>query len=402
MEPWLQRKEWKKNKVLSNAKLGMYVGWGFTVLWNAITLPIFFTNANLFNDIQDKPETALVFIFPIVGIILVYTSIKALKNWRKFGSTPLVLDPFPGSISGQTGGRILTRIRYEPSLSFTVTLSCVSSYISGTGKDRSRREKVKWQSEGVCFTEPHIEGTSISFRFDTPSGLPESEVKNSHSYHLWRITITCDLPGTDYERSYEIPVYKGRRLSSIKHGTESYHKTLDQAHKGLYEITQITTVPGGLEFYYPAFKRPAGGIMATIFGLVFTIIGIVLGVYTNAPIILPIVFIPIGLLVFSIGIWELGKSLRVSVNRDQIFTRRFFLKYPMTSKSCATQDVGQLEIKEGSSVSNGKKTTVYYSLIAHARGSQKLVLAERLASKPEALLIKESLELYLPLNARQS
>jgi hypothetical protein len=402
MKPWLQRKQWRENKIASNAKVGMYVIWGFTILWNAISLPIFFTSPSLIKDIQEKPETALVFLFPMIGIVLVGVSIRAVNNWRKFGSTPLVLDPFPGSISGQVGGTILTRISYEPNLNFIVTLSCLYSYISGSGKNRSRRERVKWQTEGVCFSTPHREGSSISFRFDTPPDLPESETKDSTSYHLWRVAISCDLPGTDFERSYEIPVYKGSRHSSIKHGTEAYHKTMDQALDGLDEIAQITTVTGGLEFYYPAFKRPAGGIMATIFGLIFATAGVIMWRFQDIPIIFPITFTPIGLLILSIGIWELGKSLRVRVTRDQIFSRRFFLAYPITSRSFSAKEIQQLRIKEGSSVSNGKKTTVFYSIIAHTTGSKKLVVAERLASKPEALLIKENLEQYLPSTVKES
>jgi hypothetical protein len=318
MKPWLQRKQWRENKIASNAKVGMYVIWGFTFLWNAISLPIFFTSPSLIKDIQAKPETALVFLFPMIGIVLVGVSIRAVNNWRKFGSTPLALDPFPGSISGQVGGTILTHIRYEPNLNFIVTLSCFYSYISGSGKNRSRRESVKWQTEGVCFSTPHREGSSISFRFDTPPDLPESEPKDSTSYHLWRVAISCDLPGTDFERSYEIPVYKGSRHSSIQHGTEAYHKTMDQALDGLEEIAQIKTVPGGLEFYYPAFKRPAGGIMAAFLGLIFATTGVVMWRYSDAPIIFPITFTPIGLLIISIGIWELGKSLCVRVNKKQI------------------------------------------------------------------------------------
>lgn len=65
----------------------MYIIWGFTILWNAISLPILFTDPNLISSIQNKPETALVFLFPVVGIILFFISIKAHKNWRKFGST---------------------------------------------------------------------------------------------------------------------------------------------------------------------------------------------------------------------------------------------------------------------------------------------------------------------------
>jgi hypothetical protein len=172
---------------------------------------------------------------------------------------------------------------------------------------------------------------------------------------------------------------------------------MDQALDGLEEIAQIKTVPGGLEFYYPAFKRPAGGIMAAFLGLIFATTGVVMWRYSDAPIIFPITFTPIGLLIISIGIWELGKSLCVRVNKKQIFSRRFFLSYPMTSKSFATQEISQLIIKEGSSVSSGKKTTVYYSIIAKTQNSKKLVVAERLASKPEAQLIKENLEQYLPL-----
>ena len=396
MEPWLQKKEWRDNKITSNAKLGMYFTWGFTVLWNAISLPIFFDSAYLVKDIQAKPETALVFLFPMIGIILALVSVKAWNNWRKFGATPLVLDPFPGSIGGQVGGTIHTRINYDTNLNFAVTLSCLSSYISGSGKNRSRRESVKWQTEGVCFSQPHVEGCSISFRFDTPSDLPESEPKNNKSYHLWRISIACDLPGTDFQRSYEIPVYQGVRQSGITNGTEAFHKTLDQALEGVDEIVQISTESGGLEFHYPAFKRPVSGIMTVIFGLVFASVGLVMGRSPDVPLIFPVVFTPIGLLVLSIGLWELGKSLRVRINRAQLFSRRFYLGYPITSKTCSTQEISQLVIKKGASVSNGKKTTVYYSIVAHTRNGKKLILAERLASKPEALLIKENLEQYLP------
>lgn len=397
MRHWLKRKQWQDNQIKSNAKAGMYFMWGFTLLWNVISFPMLFTSASLINSIQDKPETALVLLFPIIGVFLLAISINSLNNWRKFGLTPLVLDPFPGAISGHVGGKVQTHIAYDQNLNFIVTLSCLSSYISGSGKDKSRREKVIWQTEGVCFTESQREGSLISFRFNVPTDLPESDPKNQSSYHLWRVNIRCSLPGTDYDRSFEIPVYKGEWTSSIKSATEDYHKTLDKAQDDVYEVAQITVIPGGLEFYYPPLKRPTGGIMALMFGVIFTTIGIVMWRYPSVPIIFPVTFTPIGLSILFLGIWELGKSLRVRVNRDQLFSRRFFLKYPLTSKSVSARKVSKLAIKESSSVSSGKKTTVYYSLIAHTLDEEKLTVAERLASKPEALLIKENLQQYLPL-----
>lgn len=183
-------------------------------------------------------------------------------------------------------------------------------------------------------------------------------------------------------------------MSTIDASTERYYKTFQSAHDGLYEVAEITTVAGGLEFYYPPMKRPAGGIITSIFGLIFTFVGIVLSQVDDAPLIFPVVFIPLGLGILSIGIWELGKSLRVELDRNSISTQRLFLKYPITSKHIATRDVKSLEIKVGATHSNGKKTTVYYSLIAHTGDRKKLVLAERLHSKPEVELVKDTIEPY--------
>lgn len=393
-QPWLEKKAWKDNRIFSNAKVGMYVIWGFTLIWNLITLPIFLTNDDIYRKIESEPITALIFAFPAIGIMLIFMSIKSLNNWRRFGATPLQLSPFPGSLSGHVGGRIENRIPYNTELKYKVTLCCLRSYESGSGKDRKRSESVRWQTEGVCFSEPTMHGTKISFRFDVPGDLPESEPKNTSTYHLWRVLITCELPGTDYERQFEIPVYQGERHSDISKGTEDYHLTVNSAEDGLYQIAQIDPIPGGLEIYYPLLKRPSSGVVASIAGAVFASIGYFMWHLDDAPIIFPLTFTPIGLTILAFGIWSLGKSLRVIITRDQLNTRRFFLKYPITSRSVPTDDVIRLELKEGASSTTGNKTTVYYSLIAHTRNQEKIIIAERLSSKPEAKLISETLEGY--------
>lgn len=394
-QPWLSRKEWKTNKIFSNAKLGMYILWGFTIVWNLISLPIFIDTEDLINKILREPETALVLLFPLVGIMLVFASINALKNWQKFGATPLVLDPFPGSISGHVGGFVQNRIPFDSNHQYKVSLTCFHSYMSGSGKNRSRKEKVIWQTEGVCFSEPVDQGTQISWRFSTPDELPESAPKKTSSYHVWRVAIHCELPGTDYDRQFEIPVYKGQRYSeTIKNGTEEYHRTVDSAQDGIYEIAQIKSIPGGLDIYYPLLKRPIGGIMATVFGLLFAGAGLFMSSADDVPLIFPLTFTPIGILILLIGVWELGKSLKVKLDRDNLHTRRFFWKYPITSRSTPTNQVTRIELKEGSTVSNGRKKTVYYSLIAHTSNKKRIVIAERLNSKPEAKLLRETLEGY--------
>lgn len=394
--PWLENKDWKDNCIRSNAKFSMYFIFGFAVIWNLISLPIFLTN-DIWGDVQNDPVKALVFLFPAVGIALIGVSIRAFVNWRKFGQTPLRLDPFPGSLGGHVGGTVINNIPFDRNHKYHVTLSCFHSYMSGSGKDRSRRESVHWQSEGICFSEPAASGTEVSFRFSVPADQPETDDKKTSSYYLWRVRISCELPGADFERIFEIPVFKGQRYSQHLHkATEDYHLTVDNAHNGLYEIASVTTFPGGLDIYFPALKRPKGGVMACIFGSIFATIGVFMWNAESCPIIFPLVFTPIGLLIMGVGIWDLSKSLRVRLDRNEIKTRRYFFGYPLSTNTVSNNSIFQIEIREGSKMTQGNQTTVFYKLIAHSNDGQKFTVAERLSSKPEAQLFKETIEQYCP------
>ncbi len=396
-QPWLKNKHWTNNSIRSNSKTGVFVLWGIAVLWNVISWPVMFQDG-LFAQMSREPVTAIALLFPLIGVGLFVAAVHALVSWRKFGATPLTLDPFPGSLGGHVGGSIPTAIPYSDALSIQVSLSCVKSYMSGSGKDRSRKESLVWQTEGQAFAEPSTQGTDISFRFDTPDNLPESEPKTSSSYHLWRVSVHCDLPGADLNRQFEIPVYRGIRHSEqLAAGTEDFHGTIDSAQSGIYEIANITPIPGGMRAHFPAMKRPAGGIMAVLFGAIFFGAGWGLA-YSDAPAFFPYVFGGIGLLILAFGIWDLGKSLQVTISRDGITARRFFLGYPITTRKVKTAQLSRISVEEGAKVSTGTRTTVYYSLHAHTNEGKSVTIAERLTSRPEVELLKESAETYTRLN----
>jgi len=44
----------------------------------------------------------------------------------------------------------------------------------------------------------------LQYRFEVPSGLPESEEHGDNEY-LWRLDLHGDMPGVDQSRSFEIP-----------------------------------------------------------------------------------------------------------------------------------------------------------------------------------------------------
>lgn len=397
-EPWLNHKKWSRDGISSGAKYMHWLLGGFALFWNLVSFPMVFQLEDILSQIRQEPAMAFVFIFPVIGIGLVAAAWRSFGQWRRFGPTPLVLDPYPGAGGGHVGGAIDTRIAFVAGQRFDVTLCCIYSYMSGSGKNRSRSESIKWQSDGVCHSHRTGQGTRLNFRFDVPEGLPNSDVKQRGDYYLWRASVACELDGPDFSRRYEIPVFDTGATSTLTEGTESYAATVDAAMEGVESIAEITALPGGIEAFFPSMQRPGQGVASVLFGLAFAAAGAVAG-SQGAPLIFPLIFIPVGGAIASWGIYYLGKSLRVSVTADGVRTRRFLFGYPLSSKQLTRDKFTHFEIDQGATMQSGNKTTVYYRLYANGRGPARSKLrfpvAERLSSRSEAELLKETFETYL-------
>lgn len=391
---WLENKKWSASGISSGARYAHWVMAGFALVWNLITLPMFWQFDKIWREVQVEPVKLFIFLFPLIGVGLILAAVHAFAQWRRFGPSPLVLDPFPGAIGGQVGGSVDTRVAFRAGQRFDVSLSCLYSRVSGSGKNRSRSESVKWQADGVCHSQRSGLGTELSFRFDVPGDLPVADYPRSRNYHLWRVSISCELDGPDFNRSYEIPVFNTGARSAIPEGTETHAATVDAAMEGVESIADIQPVAGGIEAHFPAFQRPAQGFITIVFGLAFAAAGYFAG-SQGAPLIFPLMFIPIGTFIAGYGVFYLGKSLRVVVTRDGVRSRRYLFSYPLTSRRVAKGEFKGFVIDQGASMQSGNKTTVYYRLYATRRGGKRFPVAERLTGRAEAELLQETFETYL-------
>jgi hypothetical protein len=52
------------------------------------------------------------------------------------------------------GGTLTLPLAYNSQQRFPVSLQCLRSYEIGSGKNRSRRETVIWQTTGLAHTKP--------------------------------------------------------------------------------------------------------------------------------------------------------------------------------------------------------------------------------------------------------
>jgi len=393
-QPWLDNKNWADNAIASDARHGHWVLWGAALFWNLVTLPALLQVEEIWKKVEREPVTLLFVLFPLTGIWLVVLAVQATRQRTRFGLTPLVLDPFPGSLGGHVGGSVGTRIPYRASQFFPVNLTCIHSRVSTSGKRRSRSESIVWQSEGVCHTERGRDGTVLRFRFDLPADLPVSE-PHSNSYHLWRLRIRTELPGIDFDRRWELPVFDtGGQVSGIAEGTESNPATVDAAMAGLESVVDITPLPAGIQARFPALQRPGMGIGMVLFGSVFTGIGVVVGVKGGMGYLFAAVFGLLGILIAVAGVFYLGKSLLVAVGPDGVRSRRFFLGYPIRTRQLSAAELTDIEIRKSGTLQSGKTTTVLFQLYARGKG-RAFPVAERLHGRPEAELLRDTYLTYL-------
>ncbi len=223
--PWLLNDKWQTESIRSSSKASMWSAWLFAAVWNLISA---FLPFMVYREVVNKENYVALagLLFPLVGIGLLVWAIRRTLEWRRFGPTPVSLDPFPGSIGGHVGGTIETRLPYDASNRFFLTLTNIHSYMSGSGDDRSRRENALWQREVVAHTESGPQGTRIVFRIDVPEGQRESDAEQQgDDYNLWRLNLRAELPGTDLDRDFEIPVY-----STAKESRYLSQRSLTAAH----------------------------------------------------------------------------------------------------------------------------------------------------------------------------
>ena len=394
--PWLMNDDWQTEEIRSNSRGAMWGAWIFAGFWNAVSAPLPFL---LVDEVMNKQNyVALVgLLFPLVGMGLLVWAIRQTLEWRRFGRTPVVLDPFPGSIGGHVGGTIDLPVPYSSTTHFRLTLTNISSYVTGSGKNRSRTEKALWQDELIAHAESSMQGTRISFRFDVPDGLDASDAApESDSYKLWRLNLSAELEGTDLNRDFEIPVYptarQSRRLSdrSVRASSE----VSDSAHAdALRKVVRVTSEGMGKRLVYPMGRNFLSNSIGLIVGLAFAFTGGWIAL-EEGEMLFGLIFGGVGGIVALLAFYMMFKSLEVIREGNTIRSVRRFLGIPVRSREMRVSDVHRLEKNSGLQTQSGGKHTVFYRITAIDRDANEMLLGEGFrgesgAKAAEIFLIRE-------------
>jgi hypothetical protein len=388
--PWLLNNDWQTPTIRSNSRAAMWGAWAFAAFWNLISSVTPFMAWKEVTENQNY--LALVaLLFPLVGLGLLAWAIRRTLEWRRFGPAPVTLDPFPGSIGGHVGGTIDLNLPWDSAARFQLTLTSLRSYISGSGKDRKRREKAEWQDEIIAHTEPGGAGTRLTFRFDVPENLHASDAQqNGDDYHVWRLNLRAEIPGADLDRDYTIPVYatatQSRHLS--RHAVE--RGRLAQSGISEADVRDIIRWKNGVtgrSLFYPAGRLLWSNVGGFLVGAIFAGAGYFLIVQEGA-MIFGSIFGGVGALIAVSAFYMATNSLEVWQDGTHVRTLRRWVGFPVSRKHMLKSEFARLEKKKSMKTQSGGKHVIYYAIRALDRQGNKLVVGDgfRGASQAKAAM----------------
>jgi hypothetical protein len=384
--PWLLNDAWQTPTIRSGSRTAMWGAWAFAAFWNAISSVTPFI---AYREVVEKQNhiALIALLFPLVGMGLLYWALTRTLEWRRFGPAPVTLDPFPGSIGGHVGGIIDLALPYDSAAKFRVTLTNLHSYISGSGKNRSRREKAEWQDELVAHSEPGSKGTRLTFRFDVPERLSESDaVQDTDAYYLWRMNVSAKLPGADLNRDYDIPVYataaKSRHLSerAVQQSRDEQDRLSD---KNVLDIIRVKQGPMGRSLHYPMGRNLLSNLIGFAVGAAFAAAGWFLVFEEGAKLFGGIFGVTGGLIALS-AFYMMTNSLEVTQDGTSIRSLRRWLGFPVKRRAMSKSSFRRFDKESSFRQQSGGKHTIFYSVYMFDHSDNKMLVGLGFKGESEA------------------
>lgn len=294
-EPWMWRDDWAQGRAIGQSVASTGTAWMFAIFWNGIS---WFSVWAAFQKPQPSGKQwgyLVLAIFPAVGIgLFVWAMVNTLRRMR-FGKTAMQLQTVPAALGGDLRGTIDARLPYPLPHGINLALTCVNRVTSGSGNNRSTFDHIVWQGKQELGAERIMAGpmgSTIPVDIEVPRNLPGSSPEKSDNQILWLLRAEADLPGVDFDETYEVPVFETSASPTLQdwQAKESAEERTHPATAPIRPTVEVSSAPeGGTQFYFPAGRNASAGIGITVFALIFSAVDV--GIYyMHAPILFPIVF----------------------------------------------------------------------------------------------------------------
>lgn len=396
-QPWMWREDWAEGGVRSSSKTIMLFAVFFAIMWNLISSPVFFL---LPGEIRKENYLALIgLVFPVVGAGLAIWAFIAARRWVKYGESTFQMASVPGVVGGPLAGVIRTTVNLRPEHGFRQTLTCLRQVTTGSGKNRSTREHVLWQTTRVIQQElaaTDSTQSAIPVQFHIPYQSEPTTPSGATSPVLWRLEVEADAPGVDYHASFEVPVFRTADSSPDYQPDDSAispyvrEESIADVYRGC-GIRRHETIRG-IRIEFPLFRNLGTAFGATVFLTIWTG-AIVLMIHLGAPLLFPIAFGLFELLIlwFALELW-LWRSV-MDVNLRGV-TLRAGLVGLSSTQSFDNDQIKTITYTSG--MQSGRK--LYYDLQLTTKDGKSYGIGKRIPSQSAAQAIVDDVRQALGID----
>lgn len=275
-EPWRWREGWAEGPIVDTSRQQLIASWFVAALWNAIALP---SSLLAIREAlrTGEPTLWLVTIFGVVGLGLIVHAVRNSLHHRRFGTSALELETFPGFLGGTLAGRIRASHDLHTAPRIPVTLRCVQ--LDQDGRDGP----VRWETQlDVVRTYRDGSATVIHFAFRLPPDLPPSTPLPTGGGIAWRVEANADIPGVDYHASFDVPVFAAPAGVVVTASDIPMAVGFDDYVQPPSSRILVTTTQHGTEVWLPAARHLVPALVVTVSAVFFGGLGIFL-LWTEAP-----------------------------------------------------------------------------------------------------------------------
>lgn len=379
-KPWLSRKQWSSPTIYSGAKWGMVIMWVFAVLFTGVSALVLISGrAQMMADFnRGEHLVALVLLFPLASLFLLRQAWVMTRDWLRYGRTPFQMDPYPGAIGGQMGGYVDINLKFSEQLQFDASLTLCRRVTRHSGKETKVDESVVWQRSVPVHCEPCLmdsgSGTRIRVVTDVPEGLAESEKPDSN-FHLWRLSLKATDKALRFNRLWELPMFAGNARASKQLPNLAQAAYEEKQLDALDELTQITQQGDSVWMRFTPNNTRKMNIFMAVFGAIFLSIGIGMMQMDDAmQWLFVLVFGGLGLLITLIGIYGLGKELRIGISPTTVTVKRFWFGRPLSARDFSRSQALHMTTQASGSMTMGTETIQYYKLKLVMNDGKKIPL----------------------------
>ena len=277
-EPWHWRSEWHSGLIKSSGKSEALILALMGAVFFGLSLPALLA---LPRELARGNYALLaVLLFTLIGLALMFFAAKAFGEVLRYGTLTLKLESLPGSWGGWVGGLVTIPKGGRVVGPLKLELVCIHKKVTGGGKNRRVSEVVIWETKE---TRPAatLQGrgplTEIPVKFHIPrgSGKPTDE-REERNQTWWRVKL--ELPVQRQSKplaaKFDIPVFDiGEDVEAIT-PPPSMEEQAEQLEAAMLEAgVEVSQGADGIvwDFFQP--KAKGGGLILSLFAVVFGTIG---------------------------------------------------------------------------------------------------------------------------------